>query len=51
MRPFRVTSASGHPASMRQSSSWALWPASPIPEQKRKIIGRQFVEVFPGRSH
>ena len=34
------------PRRRRATSSWPRSPASPIPRQKRKIIGRLFVEVF-----
>ena len=36
--------------SMPASSSSAAWPASADPEAKRKIIGREFVEVFQAEA-
>ena len=35
---------------MRATSSSVTWPGSPIPKQKRKIIGREFIEVFQAEA-
>ena len=40
------TSASASTRSTPRTSSSRAWPASTDPEQKRKIIGRTFIEVF-----
>ena len=36
----------GDPRRCRANSSWSILPGVTDPEQKRKIIGREFVEVF-----
>ena len=36
---------------MRRRCSSSAWPASPIPEQKRKIIGAAFIDVFESEAH
>jgi GMP synthase (glutamine-hydrolysing) len=33
-----------------ERSSWASWPGVSEPEAKRKIIGREFVEVFKAEA-
>ena len=35
---------------MRRSSFWASSPASPIPNSKRKTIGRLFIDVFDAEA-
>ena len=40
----------GDRASTPASSSSASWPGVADPEAKRKIIGREFVEVFQARG-
>ena len=54
----RAGARRGSSGSDCRSSSWTRpicsssgWPASPIPEQKRKIIGAAFIDVFEQRAH